>query len=627
MRYSAVIIVAGIAIVLGLVSVAVGEELVIADQGKSDYSIIIAVDATMQDNYAAQMLQRYIRELSGADLPIVPDTAPVSENEIVVGFNRHSKKSDAGNDYGPEEFRIQTIGSRVVIVGGSPRGVLYGANSLLIDEWGCRWFSPAVKHIPKHEQLTLKATDRRYEPPFEWRDAFFWSGLDNEWAFHNFQNKDTAGLRPEQGWRAGYAHNMFCHTALKLVPPERYREAHPEYFWTGTGDEPRIGGRHKSENLGICLTSPEVARVVAERILARRLNGGGTPKYDCDLLFSVSAQDGSDDWCQCPNCMDFYNRHGGLKPHRSGALGAAWLHLAGRVDRILQEQGEEVKIGTLAYSWHALPPTSGSTFPKVNVLYAEDNKQCNFHALADPDCPNNTICRERLAGWLKYAGSVYMWLYEVNFSGGWIKVHPNTHLIAENMRYLRSVGVKGIFGQGNQDGWWGDRFDGEMMELRAYLLARLMWNPDLDWQQERREFLDAYYGPKVARVIERYRDDLAQTFARHKVHSFGAGYDDGGKEGYSSWATPAMIARWYAFMDEAESLATDAEGKRLIRIARLPIQRTESLIGKDETKRRELMQAWLDDSRALGANDMPTWPNEGGTPLRKWAEANQLEWK
>ena len=88
-----------------------------------------------------------------------------------------------------------------------------------------------------------------------------------------------------------------------------------------------------------------------------------------------------------------------------------------------------------------------------------------------------------------------------------------------------------------------------------------------------------------------------------------------------------MIARWYVYMDEAESLATDAEGKRLVRIARLPIQRTESLITKDETKRRELMQAWLDDSRALGANDRPTWPNKGPKPLQKWAEANQLEWK
>ncbi|MCK4323433.1 MAG: DUF4838 domain-containing protein, partial [Armatimonadetes bacterium] len=528
------------------------------------------------------------------------------------------------DDFGPEEFRIQTIGSRVVIVGGSPRGVLYGANSLLTDEWGCRWFAPAVKHIPKHERLTLKVTDRRYEPPFEWRDAYFWSGLDNEWAFHNFLNKDFAGLRPEQGWRAGYAHNMSCHTELRLVPPERYREAHPEYFWTGMGDETRMSKRHKSETLGICLTHPEVARIIADNILAIRDKGEWMPKSDCVLWFSVSREDGVDNWCQCPDCMDFYNRHGGLKPYQSGALGAAWLHLAGRVDQILQERGEEVKISTLAYKWNAIPPTSGPTFPRINVLYAPQGQWCQFHALSDPDCPKNTVFREHLSGWLKYAGSVYMYFLSSYQTIACTKVNPTTHLIAENMRYLRSVGVKGIFAQGNQGAWWGDRFFGEMTELRAYLHARLMWNPDLDWQQERREFLEAYYGPEPGRVIERYLGDLEQTFARHKVHGNGDAYDD---TAISSWVTPAMIARWYSYMDEAESLATDAERKRLVRIARLPIQRTELLITKDETKRRELMQAWLDDSRALGANVVPNWPQPLDTPLRRWAEANQLEWK
>ena len=615
-------IVVGIGVLLGMVSMAVGEELVIADQGKSDYSIIVAVDATMQDNYAAQMLKRYIREMSGADLPIVPDTAPVSENEIVVGFNRHSKKFGADgtkDDFGPEEFRIRTIGSSVVIVGGSPRGVLYGANSLLTDEWGCRWFSPAVKHIPKHKRLTLKETDRQYEPPFEWRDAHFWSGLDNEWAFHNFLNKDFAKLRPEQGGRAGYAHNMMCHTEPNLVPHKLYRESHPEYFWTGMGDETRIGGRHSSEVLGICLTHPDIATIAAENILAIREKGSLFPKSDHDLWMSVSASDGVDNWCQCPGCMEFYNRHGGLKPYYSAALGTAWLHLAGRVDQILQERGEKVKISTVAYTWHAVPPDSGPTFPRINVLYADNMKQCQFHALSDPDCPDNTIFRERLSGWLKYAGSVYVWLYEVNY-GGWAKVHPNTHLFAEHMRYLRSVGVKGVFAQGNQSGWTGKRFNGEMNELRAYLLARLMWNPDLDWQQDRREFLDAYYGPKPARAIEQYLDDLTQTFAKQDTHSSGYAYDDD----KFSWITPEMIARWYSHMDEAESLAVDAECKRLVRIARLSIQRTESLITKDETKCRELMQVLVDDSRALGANENV---GEGNQTLQRWTKMKKLEWK
>ena len=71
--------------VLGLAPAAIGGELVIADQERSDYCIVVAVNATMQDGYAARMLKRYIHEMSGSDLTITPDTAPVIEHEIVVG--------------------------------------------------------------------------------------------------------------------------------------------------------------------------------------------------------------------------------------------------------------------------------------------------------------------------------------------------------------------------------------------------------------------------------------------------------------------------------------------------------------------------------------------------------------
>jgi len=356
MKTIAGIVVLCMTVCLSLVQTAAAQELVIVDdRGESTYRIVVAVDASIQDHYAAQQLQRYVEEMSGVNLPIVGDDSALIETEILVGFNRHVDQLGlnlAKDSFGPEEFLIKTAGQTLVIIGGSPRGVLYGVNSLLTDEWGCRWFTPLLKRIPKRERLrerlTVPPTERRYQPPFEWRHANFASVLDNEWAFHNFQNPNFASLRPEQGGRAGYVHNMFCHTELSLVPPERYREAHPEYFWAGIGDETRVGGRHKSEALGICLTNPEVARIAAESILTfrdQRLD-------ESDLLFSVSAEDGRDSWCEGPGCMDFYNRHGGLKPHRSGALGTYWLHFAGRVDRILQEQGEEFVV---RYSAHFRP--------------------------------------------------------------------------------------------------------------------------------------------------------------------------------------------------------------------------------------------------------------------------------
>ena len=51
--------------------------------------------------------------------------------------------------------------------------------------------------------------------------------------------------------------------------------------------------------------------------------------------------------------------------------------------------------------------------------------------------------------------------------------------------------VKGIYEEGN---YHAAECDSEFADLRAYLLARLMWDPDIDYDAEMNGFLKAYYG-------------------------------------------------------------------------------------------------------------------------------------
>ena len=592
MKTIAGIVVLCMTVCLSLAQTAASQELVLVDDGESTYHIVVAVDASMQDYYAAQQLQQYVEEMSGVKLRIVGDDNPLSETEIIVGFNRHGDQLGLNlekDSFGPEEFLIKTAGQSLVIVGGSPRGVLYGVNSVLTDNWDCRWFAPQLKRIPKHERLTVPPTERRYQPPFEWRDSSFWSGRDNDWAFHNFLNKDFAELQPEQGWQAGFSHYYWVHTELYMVPPDKYLADHPDYFWTN--EDQRQSGRTTTEDtedwIGICLTHPEVAKIAAQSTLETRRHYS-----EGDVYYSVSAVDGGH-WCECPRCQQWHERElGGELPEnaRSWPHGALWLDFAGRVQELLEQEPDSRKISVLAYGYYPEPPAIPVMHEDLNVIYAELGAD-QFHTLASPD--NETFSR-RLAGWLKCAGSVYVWLYKVNHLC-WDFVHPNMHTFAADLRYLRDVGVEGVYAQGNQEGWGGQRFDGGMNELRAYLLARLMWNPDLDWRQERREFCAAYYGAAAGVVIEEYLDDVRRAFVEQDVHS---GYALGSRS--LRWITPEMIARWYAYMDRAESLAADEEHKKLVRIARLPTQFTEVNIEQDPAQRQVLLQSYFDTARDLG---------------------------
>ena len=586
-------------------------DLVLVEGGKSPYRIVVAASASMQDYHAAQVLQRHVKAMTDVELQIIGDDNAVGEAEIVVGSSRHLDRIAPALGqvaFGPEEFQIKMVGRHVIIAGGAPRGVLYGVNSLLADEWGCRWFAPELTHIPKVERLTLPATDRRYRPPFEWRDAYFWSGLDNEWAFHNFQNKDFAKLRPEQGGRAGLSHIYYTHTALQLVPPKEYQQDHPEYFWTGTGDQPR-SGRTTTENrknwIGLCLSQPDVAKIAAEALLRARRD---TPEGD--LYYAIAGSD-YDDWCECARCKVRYEKDGGAWPY-----GSSWLQFAGDVQKHLEGRPDAPKVSVLAYGYSPVPPSRPLHVKDVNVFYAELNA-CQFHGLDDPDCPNNAEVRQRLSGWKQSSDSVYVWLYKMNFDS-WCYIHPNLHTLADDIRYLRKVGVGGLFFQGNQMGWDGPRFSGEFGELRAYLIARLMWNPDLDWRELRKEFCAAYYGQAAGAVIEEYIDDMHKSMPSQGVH----GRASFGKDVFA-WVTPEMITRWYAYFDRAESLAVDEEHKKLVRIARLPVQFTAGNLEQDPEQRKVLLQRMLDDGRALGAANIYS----EGVHFIQWAEREGLKWK
>ena len=60
---------------------------VLFENGESDYSIVIDKEAPASEQYAAEELQTWIREVSGVTLPIVGLDAGEQGKRLVVGYN------------------------------------------------------------------------------------------------------------------------------------------------------------------------------------------------------------------------------------------------------------------------------------------------------------------------------------------------------------------------------------------------------------------------------------------------------------------------------------------------------------------------------------------------------------
>ena len=140
------------------------DDLVLADGGQSAYRIVVADEASPSTRHAAEELQMFLQQMSGAKLPIVSDREPLAGQEIVLGDNAHLRQLGEQIDFptlGREGYVLRAAGQRLVIAGGAQRGNLYGVYGLLEDHLGCRWFAPDVSRIPKTPRLVI-ATLSKY---------------------------------------------------------------------------------------------------------------------------------------------------------------------------------------------------------------------------------------------------------------------------------------------------------------------------------------------------------------------------------------------------------------------------------------------------------------------------------
>jgi hypothetical protein len=167
-------------------------------------------------------------------------------------------------------------------------------------------------------------------------------------------------------------------------------------------------------------------------------------------------------------------------------------------------------------------------------------------------------------------------------------------VLQANVQFFVKHGVKGLFEQGNSSS--GGR--GEMEPLRAYLLAKLLWNPQTDIVRHTNEFLNAYYG-KAADPIRKYI-----ALAHQQVQSNGAHAHIFDRP-TAKYLTDDLLANADKLFDEAEQLADNSDIRFRVQTARLPIYyvklATNRVRGNDRTA---LLNRFLTVSRQAGISNI-----------------------
>lgn len=515
------------------------EDLVLANGGESPYRIVIAESAPPATRHAAGELQLFLREIGGAELPIVADTAPTGEAEIVLGSSARLRALGTEVDFealGREGYVLRTVGKHLVIAGGEPRGTLYGVYGLLEDHLGCRWFTPEVSRIPKHSRLALPPLDETTVPVLEYREPFTFDCFDGDWCARNRMNSSAGRLDEVRGGKVQFAPGFFCHTFATLVPPAKYFADHPEYFSL-------VGGQRQGGYAQLCCTNEDVIGICTEGILhAMRENPDS-------FVFSVSQND-TFRQCECERCQ-------ALAREEDSQM-APVLALVNRVAEAAEKAHPDKVVETLAYQWTRRPPKTMR--PRPNVVVRLCSIECCFaHPLESCDSPANRAFCADLEGWSKICDRLWVWDYVTDFAN-YLLPFPNQPVRDDNIRLFVRNHVRGIFEQDTYD-----TPSSELAALGGYLTAKYLWNPEYDEEVAMTEFLEACYG-KAAAPIRRYVDRLHEHVATNDIHVV-------------IWAQPTsphlpdeLLIEANALWDEAEDLASGNEAVlRRVRIARLSV--------------------------------------------------------
>lgn len=516
----------------------VSAQVQLVKNGKSKAAIVLE-DDTRVNRTAANILQLFIQRISDSQLPVVSGKE-ARKGDILIGGQAPAGVTEDG-------YSLSTAGG-ILKISGNANGVVYGAVSLLEDYLGVDYWGENEYSLKQTDNISLPLIEKIDNPAFRYRQTQCYAMRSD--TIYKWWNRLE---EPNEAFAAGY----WVHTFDKLLPSAVYGEKHPEYYSFFNGK------RHPGKASQWCLSNPEVFEIVAQRIDSI-FKANPEQKLIC-----VSQNDGNYTNCTCPECKKIDDEE--------GALSGSVIHFVNK----LAARFPDKEFATLAYLYTMNPPKHVKPLPNVVIM------------LCDIDCEREVSLKENasgqyfmkaLEGWSKISDNLFVWDYGINFDG-MMSPFPNLHILQDNIQTFRDHHVKMHFSR------IGGSYCGDFAELRAYLVSKLMWNPDADVDALMKHFLNGYYG-KAGTYLYQYIKVMegALLGSGHRLWIY-----DSPVSHKKGMLRPELMRRYNKLFDAAEKAVADDE-VLLTRVkrTRMPLLYSElELLRTDEKKDFALVESKL----------------------------------
>ncbi|MBE6406378.1 MAG: DUF4838 domain-containing protein [Lentisphaerae bacterium] len=599
--------------------------LKLAENGKTDYSIVVPPHASNVDKYAAQELAFFLKEITGAQFPIVNSAKSPA---IYVGASKVSLPDDV--------CKIVTSGKDLRLYGGGVHGTLWAVYELLENSFGCMFLNGFGDfYAPKKAVLTLPDTNKKVQYAFRARAIMIYFYKDGDTAavshyrnrqnlllkshnhphnpgknkgIENFQDIFTsthslgqlipAGVKEV---KTGYHAGTGILDALPELRDKKYFITNPEFFSMNDKGQ-RVPNRQ------LCFSNPALRKELQKNV--RMYYDRMFKKTGLKGHVDISCNDTAYRLCFCKNCVAMEKKY--------GTAGAPLIYTLIE----LAKNNPDITFRTLAYqrTQSQKPPTGMGKIPEnLLIIFAPINGD---YANPLDRGKENKIDYADFKGWVKLTRFMLFWYYPNVYNRSPEKFFlepPNGAIkrIARDIQIMRDHQILGTYFEHDAG---GITYCTNFSEMQAWIMLKLFQNPDQDLDSLITKYLNVYYGP-AAPILKKYHSELVAELDKYTAA--------GGMWNYRSidavYLTKNNLLRWDKMLDEAEKTVS---GEYAFRVRLLRMGLDNVIVAKIDhqsdmriARLKKTLQE-LESKRAVKVNwkKFETWCNHmknrsGETPL------------
>ncbi len=526
----------------------------IVDGGKTDYKVIVPLNASAHINTAASELVNFVKEATGAELKVETDGESFSEDVKVISLGKTAFFESSGlkltDNLGETGYVLKRRGNALLINAKDDNGVISAVYDMLGYSLGLEFYSYDEYTLNKSADMYLFDFDMEFVPSVDMRDVMMRS-LNSQYR-QRMRLYSGAGL----GHWITFAHTVTGASSAVangndlygLLPYSVYGEAHKDWY--------------DLSHTQVCYSNAAMRAEMVEQIKLRILKNP-------DGKYLMIGHEDNFNMCECDDCKaerDLYGGYGGQELNFTNLVAQevdAWL-ADNYPDRQIfyvffayqTSQEPPVKKETVNGKEVAVKDENGKYVPKYENLKIRKNVMVMYCPI-DSDFSKgfseteNGTQYSQLKGWSDLFSkqglhdNIIVWGYSLAVYNYFIPLN-NFGTYSDHYRFYEECGVHYI-----DDQAYSSSGVPCFEAMQIYIQSKLMYNTSLNYNDLAYDFIDHYYGE--ARETFKEYFDFFRAYYKYLAETqniTGSIWQEMGQEEY--WPTE-VVENLISYLDKCLS--------------------------------------------------------------------------